>query len=88
MDANFSHHQEADDGGATAKKAAEKPSSAAAANRLLILISLLGAGMLVWWAAVFHPSNRQLWMVPLGLLLAGTPVVVLLSVFASDAGDK
>jgi hypothetical protein len=34
----------------------------------------------------FHPSYAQLWMVPLGLVLAGTPPVVCLALrFSSDS---
>uniref|UniRef100_A0A0E0K878 Uncharacterized protein n=1 Tax=Oryza punctata TaxID=4537 RepID=A0A0E0K878_ORYPU len=44
-----------------------------------------GAAVLVWWAVVFHPAHEQLWMVPVGLVLLGTPLVAWLSLFASDA---
>ncbi|XP_020085047.1 uncharacterized protein LOC109707917 [Ananas comosus] len=50
---------------------------------LLLLLGLGGAALLVWWALAFHRSNRQLWMVPVSLVLLGTPVVTWLSVFTS-----
>ncbi|CAD6266350.1 unnamed protein product [Miscanthus lutarioriparius] len=40
---------------------------------------MAGAALLAWWAVAFHPSYAQLWMVPLGLVLAGTPPVVCLA---------
>lgn len=46
---------------------------------------LAGAGVLVWWAVAFHPAHKQLWMVPVGLVLLGTPLVAWLSMFASGA---
>ncbi|CAN6302480.1 unnamed protein product [Urochloa humidicola] len=49
-------------------------------------VGLAGAGVLVWWAVAFHPAHQQLWMVPVGLVLLGTPLVAWLSLFASGAG--
>ena len=49
-------------------------------------VGLAGAGVLVWWALAFHPAHQQLWMVPFGLVLLGTPLVAWLSLFASGAG--
>ncbi|KAM0904410.1 hypothetical protein ACQ4PT_018021 [Festuca glaucescens] len=49
---------------------------------------LAGAGVLVWWAVVFHPATRQLWMVPVGLVLLGTPLLAWLSLFASSPGRR
>ncbi|CAM0870239.1 unnamed protein product [Alopecurus aequalis] len=46
---------------------------------------LAGAGMLVWWAVAFHPTTEQLWMVPVGLVLLGTPLLAWLSLFASSS---
>ncbi|KAF7062090.1 hypothetical protein CFC21_068728 [Triticum aestivum] len=48
-------------------------------------VGLAGAGVLVWWAVAFHPAREQLWMVPVGLVLLGTPLVAWLSLFASGA---
>ncbi|RZS27275.1 hypothetical protein BHM03_00060722 [Ensete ventricosum] len=47
-----------------------------AATACLLVITLLGVALLVWWSAVFHPGNEQLWMVPLGLLMVGTPAMI------------
>ena len=46
---------------------------------------LAGAGVLVWWAVAFHPATQQLWMVPVGLVLLGTPLLAWLSLFASSS---
>ncbi|XP_066359851.1 uncharacterized protein [Miscanthus floridulus] len=48
-------------------------------------VGLAGAGVLVWWALAFHPAHQQLWMVPVGLVLLGTPLLAWLSLFASGA---
>ncbi|KAK6919915.1 putative ATP-synthase-associated protein [Dillenia turbinata] len=48
------------------------------------LTSMTGGIVLVWWEYLYHPQNRQLWMVPFGLILFSTPVIVGLSVFISD----
>lgn len=66
------------DWGAAARSAAVDVCLAAAA--------VAGAALLAWWAVAFHPSYAQLWMVPLGLVLAGTPPVVCLALrFSPDA---
>ncbi|KAG0474913.1 hypothetical protein HPP92_014599 [Vanilla planifolia] len=49
-----------------------------------ILTCMVGAGILGWWAAAFHPSNQKLWMVPVGLVMSGTPVVVWFSATVAD----
>ncbi|ONI23570.1 hypothetical protein PRUPE_2G195800 [Prunus persica] len=49
-----------------------------------ILVSVAGGLMLGWWEYQYHPTNRQLWMVPFGLILFATPVIVWFSVMASD----
>ncbi|BFG22248.1 hypothetical protein Pyn_38284 [Prunus yedoensis var. nudiflora] len=49
-----------------------------------ILVSVAGGLMLGWWEYQYHPTNRQLWMVPFGLILFATPVIVCFSVMASD----
>ncbi|KAG8073276.1 hypothetical protein GUJ93_ZPchr0006g40946 [Zizania palustris] len=46
---------------------------------------LAGAAVLVWWVVAFHPAHEQLWMVPVGLVLLGTPLITWLSLFASGA---
>ncbi|WOL13070.1 hypothetical protein Cni_G21839 [Canna indica] len=55
----------------------------ASASACLLLIILLGIGLLVWWSVVFHPDNERLWMVPLSLVMVGTPLIVCLSVYCS-----
>ncbi|KHN06351.1 hypothetical protein D0Y65_016949 [Glycine soja] len=49
-----------------------------------LLISIIGGSMLGWWLHKYHPTNRQLWMVPFGLILLLTPVIVWLSLIISD----
>lgn len=47
-------------------------------------VSLAGGVMLIWWEWCFHATNRQQWMVPLGLILFVTPILVCFSIFISD----
>jgi hypothetical protein len=56
-----------------------------AATAAVAGVGLAGAGVLVWWALAFHPARQQLWMVPVGLVLLGTPLLAWLSLFASGA---
>ncbi|KAJ0971181.1 hypothetical protein J5N97_019140 [Dioscorea zingiberensis] len=50
----------------------------------LLTVSVAGGALLVWWALAFHPSNQQLWMVPFGLVVFGTPIFVWFALFASN----
>ncbi|KAI3444357.1 hypothetical protein Pfo_001022 [Paulownia fortunei] len=47
-------------------------------------LSLVGGLILAWWELNYHPTNDQQWMVPLGLILFVTPVIVWLAIFISD----
>ncbi|KAF8712687.1 hypothetical protein HU200_028448 [Digitaria exilis] len=47
---------------------------------------MAGAALLAWWAVAFHPSYKQLWMVPLGLVLACTPPIVCIALRLSGDG--
>lgn len=49
----------------------------------LLLVSTLGGALLARWALAYHPNNEQLWMVPVGLVLCGTPVMVWFADFAA-----
>lgn len=49
-----------------------------------LLMIATGGATLVWWGVYYHPTNQQLWMVPAGLVLSVTPVVVSVSVLASE----
>lgn len=49
-----------------------------------LLVSLMGGLLLIYWEMVYHPKNSQLWMVPFGLILFATPVIVAFNVIASD----
>ncbi|GMI66739.1 hypothetical protein HRI_000343200 [Hibiscus trionum] len=48
------------------------------------LVSLAGGLLLGWWEYEYHPENRQLWMVPFGLILFSTPVIIWFAIFVSD----
>jgi len=48
-----------------------------------LLISITGGSLLGWWLHKYHPTNRQLWMVPFGLILLFTPAIVCLSLIIS-----
>lgn len=48
-----------------------------------LLISITGGSLLGWWLHKYHPTNKQLWMVPFGLILLFTPFIVCLSVIIS-----
>ena len=47
-------------------------------------MSMIGGLMLVWWDLEYHPTNSELWMVPFGLILMVTPLIVWFSAFISD----
>ncbi|KAK7292860.1 hypothetical protein RJT34_15715 [Clitoria ternatea] len=49
-----------------------------------LLISIGGGCLLGWWLHKYHPTNRQLWMVPFGLIVFLTPLIVCFSLFFSD----
>uniref|UniRef100_A0A2P2NGN5 Uncharacterized protein n=1 Tax=Rhizophora mucronata TaxID=61149 RepID=A0A2P2NGN5_RHIMU len=46
--------------------------------------SLAGGLTLGRWNYEYHPTNRHQWMVPFGLLLLVTPILVWLAIFVSD----
>jgi len=50
---------------------------------LSLLISMLGGSLLVWWHHKYHSTNRQLWMVPFGLIFFLTPLIICFSLFIS-----
>ncbi|RCV30367.1 hypothetical protein SETIT_6G088700v2 [Setaria italica] len=58
----------------------------AAVDVCLAGAAVAGAALLAWWAVAFHPTYAHLWMVPLGLVLAGTPPVVCLALRCSGDG--
>lgn len=49
-----------------------------------VLISLIGGVLLSCWEFKFHDTNSELWMVPVGLILFFTPVIVWSSVAVSE----
>ncbi|ESR57992.1 hypothetical protein CICLE_v10022962mg [Citrus x clementina] len=48
------------------------------------LVSMTGGLILGFWEYEYHPTYGQLWMVPLGLILFLTPVIVWFAVFISE----
>lgn len=48
------------------------------------LVSFAGGAILLFWGLKHHPTNTQLWMVPVGLILFCTPVFVCFSMVVSD----
>lgn len=49
-----------------------------------LLISIGGGSVLGWWLYRYHPTNKQLWMVPFGFVLFLTPIIVCLSLIVPD----
>ncbi|KAJ6320148.1 hypothetical protein OIU76_005632 [Salix suchowensis] len=47
------------------------------------LASMAGGLLLLWWDYEYHPTNSQLWMVPLGLILFFTPAIAWFAVVVS-----
>ncbi|GAB2224087.1 hypothetical protein Droror1_Dr00004834 [Drosera rotundifolia] len=48
------------------------------------LVSIAGGGLLLYWEMEYHPKNRQLWMVPFGLIMFCTPIIVWFCAIVSD----
>ncbi|KAH0465856.1 hypothetical protein IEQ34_005959 [Dendrobium chrysotoxum] len=59
-----------------------------AASLLLFLSSAGGGGILAWWFLSFHRENQRLWMVPLGLVVLGAPLLACLSISFSQDGCR
>lgn len=51
---------------------------------LSMLISISGGSVLGWWVYKYHAENKQLWMVPFGLIFLLTPIVIWFSLIVSD----
>ncbi|KAF4366516.1 hypothetical protein F8388_003754 [Cannabis sativa] len=49
------------------------------------IVSLGGGLILAWWESEYHADNRQLWMVPFGLILLITPLIIWVSLVFSHA---
>jgi FtsH-binding integral membrane protein len=49
-----------------------------------LMVSMIGGLALGWWEYKYHSTNSQLWLVPFGLILLLTPLVVWFSIFVSD----
>ncbi|PKA60442.1 hypothetical protein AXF42_Ash008502 [Apostasia shenzhenica] len=55
-----------------------------AAGLIFLFASAAGGGILAWWALSFSQAEeRRLWMVPLGLVVFGAPLIACLSVSLS-----
>ncbi|KZV56924.1 hypothetical protein F511_30416 [Dorcoceras hygrometricum] len=48
------------------------------------MLSITGGLILAWWESNYHSGNHQLWMVPLGLILFITPLMVWSAVIISE----
>ncbi|GMH21768.1 hypothetical protein Nepgr_023610 [Nepenthes gracilis] len=48
------------------------------------LVSMAGGVILVYWELDYHPTNSELWMVPCGLIMFATPVIIWFSSVVSD----
>ncbi|GMI73669.1 hypothetical protein HRI_001036200 [Hibiscus trionum] len=68
----------------TKTKESQKTVSTCTACLWSCLVSLSGGLMLGWWMYEYHPTNSQLWMVPFGLILFVTPLLIWFAVFVSD----
>ncbi|KAB1219726.1 hypothetical protein CJ030_MR3G019179 [Morella rubra] len=49
-----------------------------------LMVCMIGGLTLGYWEFEYHPTNRQLWMVPFGLILLVTPLFVWFSIVVSD----
>ncbi|CAL9094670.1 unnamed protein product, partial [Musa textilis] len=72
----------ADEPAHEAKELAESWAAPAANCCCLLIVGIGGGALLAWWALSFRHSNERLWMVPVGLVLSGTPLLAWLSIFA------
>ncbi|OAY62094.1 hypothetical protein MANES_01G241300v8 [Manihot esculenta] len=57
------------------------------------LVSLSGGLVLGYWKHEYHHTNTQLWMVPFGLILLVTPVIIWVAlsvseIYNSDGGNS
>ena len=60
-----------------------REAASVAVDTCMVAAAVTGASLLAWWSLAFHPTNSQLWMVPVGLVLACTPAVVCLALILS-----
>ncbi|KFK42503.1 hypothetical protein AALP_AA1G002000 [Arabis alpina] len=52
-----------------------------------MIVSIFGGSFLSYWFYKYHPTNSNLWMVPIGLLSLVTPAFLSLSVLIFDLCD-
>lgn len=73
----------------TEKEKTEKKSTMSSMAFFLysMIVIMCGGLFLTYWFNKYHPTNSNLWMVPLGLLFLVTPVFLSLSVLISDLCD-
>lgn len=50
----------------------------------MAVTSMMGGLVFGWWEFQFHSTNRQLWMVPFGLVFMIAPIFVMMSVLISS----
>ncbi|KAM7274902.1 hypothetical protein ACFE04_016768 [Oxalis oulophora] len=49
-----------------------------------LLVSITGGLLLGFWECNYHQTNSQLWMVPFGLILLTTPIIIWFALSVSD----
>ncbi|KAK4364183.1 hypothetical protein RND71_015541 [Anisodus tanguticus] len=54
----------------------------------LFCITMGGGAILAWWSSKFHPSNKKLWMVPLGLIMLVTPIIICFAVLLDSSNYR
>ncbi|ERN08246.1 hypothetical protein AMTR_s00018p00243790 [Amborella trichopoda] len=65
---------------------AQKPSlvEVVVAWTFLFVVFVIGGVVMAWWVIKCDPSESDLWMVPIGLVLLGTPTMLCVSFLGSE----
>ncbi|KAK4267060.1 hypothetical protein QN277_023899 [Acacia crassicarpa] len=79
-----SSYEDEEDEGYREKQRKLKPSSVIIIFVLSALISVAGGFVLMWWNIKYRSEDSELWMVPFGLILFLTPMVIWFSLLVSD----
>ncbi|KAI4355294.1 hypothetical protein L6164_004083 [Bauhinia variegata] len=51
---------------------------------MILLFCITGGLVFGWWLYKYHPTDRHLWMVPFGLVLLITPIIICFSLLVPD----
>lgn len=65
----------------------EKKSTSSMVFLYSMVVNICGGLFLSYWLYKYHPTNSNLWMVPLGLIFFITPAFLSLSLLISDLCD-